>query len=431
MKLRQRVAATCVAAALLASGLSGCSSSQSGPTMTLWTHTGGNDAELTIITDTVKAFNASHPDVTITVESFPQRAYNDAITTAAASHDLPCLLDLDGPIMPNWAWAGYLAPLETFPKEYQDQLLPSALGRWDDTLYSLGPYDTAVAFLARPAALRKIGARIPDVNSPWTVEEFDEILAKLKQTGDYDFPVDMATSDTAEWWPYGYAPLMQSAGGDLVDRETYQRSNGILNSAESVRFATWFHSLFARGFASKTPTVGAEDFLQGRTALAYTGGWNFQKALERLGDDVMVIPPIDLGTGPHVGAGSWQWAVSSNCPHKKAAEEFLHLIMADETMVAFSNATGVFPSRESALEKTKFYHEDGVLRPFFDISKRFQLKRPPTPGYAVISSTFDKALRDIMNGSDPQATLDQAARDIEANIRANRGYHSTQRKDGQ
>ena len=34
--------------------------------------------------------------------------------------------------------------------------------------------------------------------------------------------------------------------------------------------------------------------------------------------------------------------------------------------------------------------------------------RPETPAYAVISSTFETAAKDIMNGADVQSTLDDA-----------------------
>src|SRR4029079_8582127 len=80
--------------------------------LTMWTHSAGNPAELEVYEQIIDDFNASQDEYEVVHESFPQGAYNDAIVAAAASDDLPCLLDLDGPIMPNWAWAGYLQPLD-------------------------------------------------------------------------------------------------------------------------------------------------------------------------------------------------------------------------------------------------------------------------------------------------------------------------------
>src|SRR5690606_39505877 len=103
--------------------------------LTMWTHSAGNPAELEVYERIISDFNASQDQYEVVHESFPQGAYNDAIVAAAASGDLPCLLDLDGPIMPNWAWAEYLQPLE-ISTEITDKLLPTAVGVWDGEIYS-------------------------------------------------------------------------------------------------------------------------------------------------------------------------------------------------------------------------------------------------------------------------------------------------------
>ena len=48
--------------------------------------------------------------------------------------------------------------------------------------------------------------------------------------------------------------------------------------------------------------------------------------------------------------------------------------------------------------------------------------RPETPAYPVISSAFDKAAQDIIDGLDPQDALDGAVDTIELNIEDNNGY---------
>jgi multiple sugar transport system substrate-binding protein len=48
--------------------------------------------------------------------------------------------------------------------------------------------------------------------------------------------------------------------------------------------------------------------------------------------------------------------------------------------------------------------------------------RPPTPAFSVIADVFNRASSDILAGADVQNTLDQAAKDIDADIAANGGY---------
>ena len=40
----------------------------------------------------------------------------------------------------------------------------------------------------------------------------------------------------------------------------------------------------------------------------------------------------------------------------------------------------------------------------------------------MISSVFERAAKDIMNGADIQSTLDQAVQEIDTNIESNDGY---------
>lgn len=413
------------AMAAMALVLAGCSSQQgaeSSGKLELWTHNGGNTEELAVVQAAVDEFNSTHEDTQIEITDFPQKSYNDSIVAAASSGDLPCILDLDGPIMPNWAWSGYLAPLD-LPAETTDGILDSTKGIWNDQLYSVGPYDTSLAFLARKSVLEKHNIRIPDVDTPWDKAEFMDALEKLKSDPDFEYAIDMSVWDTAEWWPYAYAPMLQSFGGDLIDRDGYQTADGYLNGPEAIEFGKWFQSLFNDGYASKTPTQGGSDFVQGKVPMVYAGGWKVLEAQGVFGDDeILILPPVNLGTQPYVGGGSWQWGVSATCENQEMANEFIDLIMQDKYLVEYSNATGNFPTRASALPETENYKEGGPLAPLFEISKNYALLRPATPGYAVISSVFDKAMHDIMSGADVKAAFDQAVKDIDANIAANDGY---------
>ncbi|GIG28504.1 sugar ABC transporter substrate-binding protein [Cellulomonas marina] len=412
------------ATALTACGQAGQSegSSGDGPAqITLWTHSAGNPAELAVYEQIIDDFNASQDDYEVVEESFPQGAYNDAIVAAAASGDLPCLLDMDGPIVPNWAWAGYIQPLG-ISSEITDALLPTAVGEWDGEIYSAGYWDAALSLFARQSVLEANGIRIPTVDSPWTIEEFDAALVTLKAAG-YETPLDIGAEDTGEWWPYAYSPMLQSAGGDLIDREDYQSADGVLNGPEAVAFFTWFQSAFERGLTSNGGTVGNTEFNEDEAAISYTGVWNAKDSLTAAGDDLLILPPPDFGQGPKIGGGSWQWGISSSCDQVEGARAYLEHSFDTEYVTAFSDGQVVIPATEEAEAASQDFAEGAPLRPFVDLTQ-FAVLRPPTPAYAVISSTFERAAKDIMAGADIQSTLDQAVADIDADIQANDGYGS-------
>lgn len=415
------LATTAALAACSSQSSSGSGASGSGG-ISLWTHNGGNEEELAVVQVAVDAFNAQNPDTPVTLKAFPQASYNDSIAAAAVAGDLPDILDLDGPIMPNWAWAGYLSPLE-LSSELESSIIDSAKGYWNEKLYSVGPYDTSLCFLGRRSAFEEAGVPIPSIDKPWTQAEFMDALNKLAGLSSYEFAIDMSVWDTAEWWPYAYAPMLQSFGGDLINRSTYESAAGVLNGPEAVAWGTWFRSLFADGLASETPGTDGTDFLQSKVPLVYAGGWKVLQAQEAFGEDeVLVLPPVDFGHGAHVGGGSWQWGVSATSKNPQAANAFIEFLMQEQYLVEYSNAIGNFPSVPSATSQTKYYGEGKPLEPVYEIGSTYALLRPATPGYKVISSIFDKAAHDIVSGADVQATLDQAVKDIDADIASNNGY---------
>jgi len=150
------VAATIVAATLpftlAACAKGGTSTNAATPggtqTLSMWTHNAGNKTELAAIQAIVTDYNASQTKYKVDLQAFPQDSYNQSVVAAAAAKKLPCILDMDGPNVPNWAWAGYLAPLDGMD-ETLSKFLPTVLGKWNGKTYSYGYYDVALNFTTR------------------------------------------------------------------------------------------------------------------------------------------------------------------------------------------------------------------------------------------------------------------------------------------
>ena len=306
-------ATSCAKGGTSGGGGGGGGQSGGGGTLTLWTHSAGNKNELASIKTIVDDFNASQTKYKVEVQAFPQDSYNQSVAAAAAAKKLPCILDIDGPNVPNWAWAGYLAPLEGMD-DTLSKYLPSTVGKYKDKYYSYGYFDVALNMTSRKSVLKKYGIRVPTVDQPWTGDEFMAGLKKIKDSGDFDNPLDMATGSTGEWWPYAYSPFLQSFGGDLINRNDYKSAEGVLNGPRRSRGRT--------GSAAWQPTSyiplksGADpgkDFLNGKTAIFYNGSWGAADDRKKFGDDIVFLPPPDFGNGPKIGGASWQWGMSTNC----------------------------------------------------------------------------------------------------------------------
>ncbi len=402
--------------------LAGAASAQT--EINMWYHGGGNTVEREVIDRIIGDFNEGQSDYVVTLEAFPQESYNDSVEAAALAGNLPCIIDVDGPVMPRWAWADYLQPLPIDEAKLAN-FLPGTKGVWNGTLYSIGLWDAAIALYSRQSTLDDLGLRAPTLDAPWTKDEFMAALDAAKASGKYDFALDLGMAWTGEWYPYAFGPFIQSFGGDMIDRSNYTTAEGALNGEAAVAFGEWWQSLFSGGYAPGTSQDGADrdtGFIDGKYAFSWNGNWAAVATIDGGVDDVVFLPAPDMGNGSTIGAASWQFGVSATCDNPEGAAAWIEHAIQDEYLAAFSDGIGLIPSTPTAAGMTKNYASGGALEVFFGLSEAQAMVRPVTPGYPVVAKVFEKALADIADGANVQDTLDAAVDEIDADIEANNGY---------
>lgn len=432
---RRRAAASTALATLVTLALAtGCSSQADGGGTTadgkvvipLWTHSAGSETEMAVLNQIIKDFNASQDNYEVQEQEFPQEAYNDSVQGAAAANDLPCVLDVDGPIMPNWAWNGWMVPTGLTDADVAD-FLPSTVGRYNDEIYSVGYWDATTVMFTRKSILDEHGVRVPTVDEPWTAEEYATLQQKIADSGDFQNVVDYGPAWTGEWWSYAFSPLLMSFGGDQIDRDGFASADGVLNGPESQEFAQWFQGQFTDGYAAKSNSPDRTEFLEGKVAIQYNGNWEYAKNVEKWGDDLVIAPAPDFGNGSVSGAGSWQYGLTKSCSEEQLAGglEYLKFSLDDKYIAQYSDATSLIPATSTAGEQTtKGYYGPGEpLEIVTEIAQKHAQVRPVTPAYPVISQVFEKQLQDVMNGKDPQEGLDQMVSEIDADLES-AGYNN-------
>ncbi len=326
--------------------------------------------------------------------------------------------------MPNWAWSGYMQPLPIDESKFDD-FLPGTKGYWNGKLYSIGLWDAAVALYARQSTLDELGLRMPTVDNPWTGEEFMAALDAAKASGKFEYAFDLGMAWTGEWYPYAFSPFLQSFGGDIVDRSTYQTAEGVLNGDDAIAFGNWWQGLFANDLApgtSQSPADRDTAFIDGKYAFQWNGNWAGAATIEAGVDDLVFLPAPDFGNGNIIGAASWQFGISAASENPDGAAAFIEFATQDKYLAAFSDGLGLAPATASAAAMTELYREGGQMEVFFELSNRQGLVRPVTPGYVVQAKVFEKALADIADGADVADALDAAVDEINTDITRNSGY---------
>jgi multiple sugar transport system substrate-binding protein len=396
-------------------------------TIDIWFHSGKGE-ERDALDAQVADFNATHDDVQINAIQLPEGSYNDQVNSAALAGDLPCLLDFDGPFLYNYAWAGYLRPIDEYVSdELRNDFLPSIIeqGTYAGNLYSLGTFDSGLSIWANKAYLEGAGVRIPEgLDDAWTFDEFNEALAALQALDEVEYAIDFKMNYGAgEWFTYGFSPIVQGFGGDLIDRSDFQSADGVLNSEESVAALEWFQSLFEDGYAIAEP-AGDDDLYGKKTAaLAFVGHWMWGPHSEGLGDDLVLLPMPVWPEMPATGMGSWNWGITTSCENPDAAWTFLEYLIQPEEILRMTNANGAVPARVSAIEQSELYAEGGSLNVFVQqLQGGVAIPRPATPAYPTITSAFAEAVNNIVAGADVQQELDAAVEKIDQDIEDNQGY---------
>ncbi|TME13242.1 MAG: sugar ABC transporter substrate-binding protein [Chloroflexi bacterium] len=403
--------------------------SASGPiTVQLFFHS-GQGAERDALNATLKAFSDRNPDITVDAVQLPEGRYTDQVNLAALAHSLPCLLDFDGPTLYNYTWSGYLLPLDKYVSpEMKADFLPSIInqGMYNHHLYSLGQFDSGLGIYANKQYLSEVRARIPTIDNPWTLTEFNDILAKLKNVPGVEYPLDLQMAFGGEWFTYGFSPFVESFGGDLINRSNYQSSSGVLNGPDAVAAMTWFQGLFKQGYSNPFP-VENTDFTSGKSALSWVGHWVYPDYSKALGDNLLVLPAPNLGNGAKTGMGSWNWGITSSCKTPDAAWKVLNFILSPNEIARMTNANGAVPARNSAIAQSKLYAPNGPLQVFVQqLQRGIAEPRPITPAYPTITSAFAVAVANIAAGADVKEELDKAVQKIDQDIEDNQGYPTRQ-----
>ncbi len=390
----------------------------------VWAHA-GQAAERQVLQSQVTRFNELNSGIDINLIFIPEQYYNAQVQAAALADDLPDILEFDGPYLYNYIWQNQLLPLETLlPASVIEDLLPSivAQGSLEQHLYSVGVFDSGLGLYARQSTLQRINARIPaTADEAWNIDEFNAILQQLGQQDNGHAPLDLKLNYTGEWFTYGFSPILQSAGADLIERKHYKISTGTLDSDKAVFAMQQLQRWIRQGLVDANLDDAA--FVTGRASLSWSGHWDYERYKEAWKDDLIVLPLPDFGFGSKTGQGSWNWGITNKTRHPKAAAEFLRYLLATEEILAMSNANGTIPGTHSALQLSERYGKNGDLRLFADqLLQGVAVPRPKTPAYPVITTVFQHAFQQIRHGADIQQVLDNAAQKIDQDIRDNQEY---------
>lgn len=377
------------------------------------------------------AFNAKFEASGVTLEVLPVPNYNDALQAASISGGLPDVILLDGPNMAAAAWAGTIQPIGTLiDPALLENMMPGVLaqGTYGPTgeVYFVSPYDSTVLLWGNRKLLEAAGVRIPtSVEDAWTREEFRDAIEKLAAVEGVKWPLDMKLNYGAgEWMTYGFAPFVQSNGGDLIDRATWI-AEGTLNSPGNIEVLTELQDWYRKGWIVPASAGDNQFYGEKTAALSWVGTWMWPPHSEGLGEDMVMIPAPKFGpAGVKTPNGGWGWAVPATTTNLEDVKLFLDFVMSDQQVALFADIVGVPPSRSSAVPLSEKFSKPGPHDLFAEQANCCAVVRPVHPAYPAITLNWARAMQNILSDglADVKSELDAAARLIDQDISDNQGY---------
>ncbi|MFI0723560.1 ABC transporter substrate-binding protein [Streptomyces sp. NPDC021224] len=339
-------------------GSSGGSGGSSGGnvTVTFWENASpGPGAQF--VQDSVKAFHALHPNVTIKVQYVQNEDFDGKLQTALNSNSAPdVFLQRGGGKMQAMVDAGQIQPLNLTATDTQNVGTAAlASDTIDGKVYAI-PLDTQPEGIYYSKDLfKQAGIAAP----PTTMAELQADVAKLKTIGVAPIAVGGKDAWPAAHWYYNFA--VRECSQDTMNKtaKSLKFDDPCWTKAGDDLAAFVKTSPFQKGFLTASAQQGAGSsaglLANHKAAMELMGNWDpgvigsltpDQKPLPDLG--WFPFPAVEGGQGDPSAmmGGSGGYSLSKNAP--KEAFQFLEFLVTKEQQEAYAKAFVTIPVNKAA-----------------------------------------------------------------------------------
>jgi multiple sugar transport system substrate-binding protein len=370
--------------------------------------------QLTALNGYIKSFEASHPGVTVDRSEVPYGSLITKVLTDASAHDMPNLVAVDNPDVPEVVQTGQMLALSSFKgfttNGYYTAATNECLFGGKSYCYPVGA--NSVALIYNIAMLKAA-----HISPPTTWTQLIAAAKALTTSKVYGLAFSAIGDEESTWQ---FEPFFWSDGGNLAH----------VDSTAGVQALTLWKQLIDDGSVSKaslnwgqTPDV-SEQFLHGQAAMMVNGPWNFT-ALNEAGMyygkqfGIVPVPVRTVGQKVVVPLGGEDWMVgnSGSSAQQQMAWEFIQGMQSPSVMLPMVKAFGYLPAKP-AVTKTFL----ATAGPEWNVFANQTLNaRPRTLGlgakYANMSEAVWTAIQAALSGtSTPSAALSTAQNSISAII---------------
>ncbi|MUL42352.1 extracellular solute-binding protein [Streptomonospora sp. PA3] len=326
--------------------------------------------------------------VEIEREALPRDQLMPQLLQGASQQELPDLMLIDNPDLPQVAATGALLPLDEagFGTE---GFYPSVLrvGTHDDTLYGIAPGVNGLALFTNTAVLDDAG-----VEPPRTWGELRDAAAELTRGDTKGFAFSAIGHEEGTWT---FEPFLWSNGATLTE----------LDSPEAVEALELWSDLVEEGSVSQSVVNWSQadvndQFLGERAAMMINGSWQLPVLDEQDIDyDVVPLPVPEAGADPATPMGGEVWAIARNGGEREQkAVEVLQCLLSDDNMRQWAELNAYVPAKEDLARALA--EENPQMAPFVESVPTARARTAELgEHYPDVSSAIADAIQQALAGS--------------------------------
>ncbi|MGY5882721.1 extracellular solute-binding protein [Modestobacter lacusdianchii] len=422
----RRALAGAAAAGVLASTLAGCGSDDGGvPTLTWYTNPdSGGQAEIAS-----RCTDAAEGRYRIETAVLPREAseQREQLIRRLAANDASIdIMSLDPPFIPEFAEAGFLAPVpEDLAERVTEDVVESAVegSTWDDELVAVPFWANTQILWYRTSVAEAAGL---DMTQPVT---WDQVVEAAQQQQKLVGVQGIRAEALTVW----FNALIESAGGSIIaenSTDPEQIELGLTSEA-GVRAAEVMEMIASSGTVGPALSTANED----STATGFEsedGGFNvnypfvYPRALAAVKAGTMepsvpedygwaLYPQVDADTPSAPPYGGINLGVGAFSQHVDLAYEATECITSTENQAYYFVSNGN-PASDTAVYDDPAVLEEFPMAPVIRDSLEQAAPRPQTPYYSEVSGGIQREYHPP-SSVDPQSTPQEATELIEAVLR--------------
>jgi len=369
-------------------------------------HQYGEEGTQDAVNKYAKDYTAANPNVEIEV-TWQLGDYGQALAASLLGDAAPDVFEVNG-VTSDMVKQGQVAPLD----DLYDAALKEDFGEANlaaatldgKTYWVMMLTDTGGCYY-RKSLLEGAGLAVPTT--------FDELIAASKAlaTGRQKglFLSNAGGADSL------VGPIVWSGGGDFLTKDGKPGFNLPL-VAQGITKLKELNDSGSLLMGSTTDYWDPSAFIQGATAMQWTGLWAFPAINKALGDDVGVFAWPSTGEGGKSSTfwGGWGECVNGKSPNLDAAKAYVKYLWIDNKDVQTDWNVGYgfhVPPRKSAAdvaEKLQVGAAADMVKNLYEFGVGNDPLWTPAMGTAL-GTVFTNV---VQNGADPQAELDAAEKTV-------------------